>query len=66
MPFDLDVKRLEAVQHFVPTPFTDDGRQIVPEMLANRVGETASAGIRVLFPAADSDEFHSLAADSHS
>jgi 4-hydroxy-tetrahydrodipicolinate synthase len=59
-PFDLS--RLATVHLVPPTPFTADGREVVPEKLGAFVKRMVDAGIRVFLPAAGTGEFHSLSA----
>lgn len=59
-PFDMN--RLASVQLVPVTPFSPDGKYLVPELLDALVRETFSAGIRVFLPAAGTGEFHSLSA----
>jgi 4-hydroxy-tetrahydrodipicolinate synthase len=63
MPARLDIRQLDTVQLVTPTPFTDDGRQIVPERLAEHSRKMVEAGIRVFLPAAGTGEFHSLSVE---
>lgn len=58
-----DLARLDTVQVVPPTPFSEDGWQLVLEPLVKLVGELAEAGISVFLPAAGTGEFHSLSAD---
>jgi 4-hydroxy-tetrahydrodipicolinate synthase len=62
MPESFDLSRLATVQLVPPTPFTPDGREVVPERLASLVRSLAADGIRVFLPAAGTGEFHSLSA----
>lgn len=62
MPRTLDLSRLATVQLVPPTPFTPDGRRVVPDVLGRFVRESAAAGISVFIPAAGTGEFHSLSA----
>jgi 4-hydroxy-tetrahydrodipicolinate synthase len=59
-PFDLN--RLATVQLVPCTPFSRDGKQVVPEVLGAFVRELFAAGIRVFLPGAGTGEFHSLTA----
>lgn len=54
---------LSTVHLVLPTPFTSDGRRLVPEQLGEFVRQMAWAGIRVFLPAAGTGEFHSLSAE---
>lgn len=63
MPAAFDVSRLATVQLVPPTPFTADGQQVRPDVLAGFVKSMAAAGMRVFLPAAGTGEFHSLSAD---
>ena len=60
MPFDLD--RLATVHLVPPTPFTADGRAVVPEVLGDLARSLYAAGLRVFLPGAGTGEFHSLTA----
>jgi len=62
MPRPLDPARLDTVHLVPPTPFTADGRRVVPEVLGAFVRAMAGAGVRVFVPAAGTGEFHSLSA----
>lgn len=62
MPRTLDLSLLATVQLVPPTPFTPDGRRVVPDVLGRFVRESAAAGISVFIPAAGTGEFHSLSA----
>lgn len=59
----LDPTRLDTVQLVPPTPFSEDGAEVVPERLGRLVADLAGAGIRVFLPAAGTGEFHSLGED---
>src|SRR5262250_252872 len=59
-PFDHS--RLATVHLVPPTPFTADGREVVPEKLGAFVKAMVDAGMRVFLPAAGTGEFHSLTA----
>jgi len=58
----LDLTRLATVQLVPLTPFSADGKHLVPEAFDRQVRETYAAGIRVFIPAAGTGEFHSLTA----
>lgn len=60
MPFDL--QRLATVQLVPLTPFSPDGRQVLPDLLAAFTKDLYEAGMRVFLPAAGTGEFHSLTA----
>lgn len=60
MTFDLS--RLSNVQLVPPTPFSDDGRELCPDVLRSFISEMRNAGIRVVLPGAGTGEFHSLSA----
>ena len=62
MSASLDLARLATVHLVPPTPFTADGREVVPEKLGEFVRAVVAAGVRVLLPAAGTGEFHSLSA----
>jgi 4-hydroxy-tetrahydrodipicolinate synthase len=62
MPRPFDLARLATVHLVPPTPFTADGRRVVPEVLGRFVREMVAAGVRVFIPAAGTGEFHSLSA----
>src|SRR5262245_2645771 len=62
MPPPLDLSRLATVHLVPPTPFTADGRAVVPEQLGAFVRAMVDAGMRVFLPAAGTGEFHSLSA----
>jgi 4-hydroxy-tetrahydrodipicolinate synthase len=59
----LDLSRLDTVQLVPLTPFTADGRRVLPDALAGFSRSLYDAGIRVFLPAAGTGEFHSLSAD---
>ena len=62
MARSFDLSRLATVHLVPPTPFTPDGRSIVPEVLDRFVREMVAAGVRLFIPAAGTGEFHSLSA----
>src|SRR6266545_6577436 len=62
MPHPFDLSRLATVHFVPPTPFTPDGRHVVPEVLGWFVREMVTAGVKVFIPAAGTGEFHSLSA----
>ena len=55
--------RLATVQIVPPTPFSADGREVRPDVLAKLASDLYSAGMRVFLPAAGTGEFHSLTTD---
>ena len=57
-----DLARLATVQLVPLTPFSADGKRLLPEALDRQVRESYVAGIRVFIPAAGTGEFHSLSA----
>jgi 4-hydroxy-tetrahydrodipicolinate synthase len=59
----LDLKRLDTVQLVPPTPFSEDGRQVLYDELSRFTESVVKAGVTVLLPAAGTGEFHSLSAD---
>jgi dihydrodipicolinate synthase/N-acetylneuraminate lyase len=63
MTASFDLRRLDTVQVVPPTPFTPDGRHVVPERLTALVRDLAAAGVRVFLPAAGTGEFHSLSVE---
>lgn len=63
MPRYLDLDRLATIQLVPLTPFSPDGRRVMPERLGALVRDLFQAGIRVFLPAAGTGEFHSLAPD---
>jgi 4-hydroxy-tetrahydrodipicolinate synthase len=63
MPPAFDLSRLDTVQLVPLTPFTADGRRVLPDALAAFSRDLYAAGIRVFLPAAGTGEFHSLSAD---
>jgi 4-hydroxy-tetrahydrodipicolinate synthase len=62
MPRPFDLARLATVHLVPPTPFSPDGRRVLPEVLGRFVREMVAAGVRVFIPAAGTGEFHSLSA----
>jgi len=56
----LDLARLATVQLVPITPFSADGKRLLPEPFAELIRRTYAAGIRVFIPAAGTGEFHSL------
>ena len=62
MPPPFDLARLATVHLVPPTPFTADGREVVPDKLGAFVKAMVDAGMRVFLPAAGTGEFHSLSA----
>lgn len=59
----VDLQRLDTVQLVPPTPFTPDGREVLPERLSEMVSALAGDGVSVFLPAAGTGEFHSLSGD---
>ena len=62
MPSAFDLSQLATVHLVPPTPFTADGREVVPEPLSAFVRAMSAAGMRVFLPAAGTGEFQSLSA----
>lgn len=62
MPQSLDLSRLATVHLVPPTPFSRDGKEVLPDVLGDFVKAMVTAGMRVFLPAAGTGEFHSLSA----
>ena len=60
---DLDLDRLATVQLVPLTPFSADGRTLLPDLLERNVRARREAGISVFLPGAGTSEFHSLSAE---
>jgi 4-hydroxy-tetrahydrodipicolinate synthase len=59
---DFDLSRLASVQLVPPSPFSPEGRDLLPDVLERFLRSMSEAGIRVVLPAAGTGEFHSLSA----
>ena len=59
---DLDRNRLATVQLVPPTPFSNDGRKVLTDVLGAFARTMYESGIRVFLPGAGTGEFHSLTA----
>jgi 4-hydroxy-tetrahydrodipicolinate synthase len=57
---ELDPRRLATVQLVPLTPFSADGRTLVPDVLRAHARRMYEAGMRVFIPGAGTGEFHSL------
>ncbi len=63
MSLDLRSGRLDTVQVVPPTPFSLDGKHVLPDTLTALVRDLFAVGVRVFLPAAGTGEFHSLSPD---
>lgn len=59
----LDISRLATAQLVPCTPFSKDGKRVVPEVLGRFIKDMKHAGMRVFLPAAGTGEFHSLSVE---
>ncbi|WP_169976563.1 dihydrodipicolinate synthase family protein [Tautonia rosea] len=57
---ELDLELLSTVQLVPPSPFSQNGQELLPEVLEDFLREVHRHGIRVVLPGAGTGEFHSL------